>query len=48
MEQHRKDRIKWEIRQAVRDVRKNWWIYLLLLASIFLSGGPFLRSFIWA
>ncbi|WP_323034241.1 hypothetical protein [Pararhodobacter sp.] len=45
MEQHRKDRLKWELRQAVRNVRNNWKLYLLLLASILITGGPFFPAF---
>lgn len=39
MEQHRKDRLKWEVREVVRDVRKNWKLYLLLLVWLLL-GAP--------
>lgn len=47
MEQHRKDKIKWEIREGIKTFRRDWWVFLLLLICFLAGSGPFVDTVFW-
>jgi hypothetical protein len=48
MEQHRKDRLKWEARQALYVLKRDWPVFVLIIAATLLGAGPFFRDVFWS